>query len=107
MTPEAFAAKSTEALGGRYGSYRHAAGPADLGNGHQAVVYRGTNDETGKAEYVLYAADTDPASNAFGEQAFPPTAVDVLDEESALRFEGVAIPTFQGLGDLTVPYPQE
>jgi hypothetical protein len=104
MKPKDFERQSEQGIAAKPG-YEPVAGPIDLGTGYQATAYYGRNPDTDAGEFVLHVADTDPDSTAFAEQVFPRTQVDPGD--AGFQFVGVNMaPTFQGLGDIVIPYPE-
>jgi hypothetical protein len=104
MKPNDFERRSEQEIAAKPG-FDPVAGPTALSNGYQAAAYYGRDPETDAGQFVLHVADTDPDSTAFAEQVFPRTQVDPGDE--GYQFVGVSMePTFQGLGDITVPYPE-
>lgn len=101
MTPQAFSAKSLEAITKHDSDYRPVAGETviDPDQGYQAMLYLGHNGDM-KRDFVLHVADTEPGSDAFEEVKVGWRQVD--PNEGSMQVDGLELALFQGVGSLTL-----
>jgi hypothetical protein len=103
MTPQEFSRKTTEAITANPG-FQPVAGPDNVNESHQAALYFGRDPDTEARQFVLHVADTDPESTTFASETLDPSRVNPGD--NGYEIDGLQIEVFQGLGAVTVPYPE-
>lgn len=108
MAPQAFLARSSEAVKELNSDYRAIAGMAvsDPATGYQAVLYHGYNTDAGKRDFVLHVANTDPDSDLFEQASVGSRQLDFDDKlERYMQVDGLNLEFFQGVGSLTLELP--